>query len=95
MSEFKEDKQIFESVMIPKSRETGLQNQLQIVDAIVEPVVQKKHTEKEIWHFIDHGFFLEYQLDKLQTRMVDQGYTKPEMVEDPDPEVEDDDQDQD
>ena len=50
-----------------------------------------KRTEKDVWNFLDHGFFYEHQLDQLETRMLDQDYVKPEMVEDPDPEIEDDD----
>ena len=55
----------------------------------------KKYSEKEVWNFLDHGFFHENQLEQLETRMVDQGYAKPAMVEDPDPEVEMDDLDED
>ena len=66
-------------------------NLKQIKDCKSKDSENQQRSDKEIWDFIEHGFFLEDMKDKLETRMVDAGYTKPEMLEDPDPEIEDDD----
>ena len=73
------------------SRQTVNLASLSYVEEKRESSSTNKRTEKDVWNFLEHGFFYEHQLDQLETRMLDQDYVKPAMVEDPDPEIEDDD----